>query len=190
MICCTAGYGVEFRAPLGRAGDEVDGAAVVGSEFLVEAAQHVADGATDVLAVDDLVVGLDAVEAEELDVRAREEVLRVLPQHEQTEHGRDGVVARCDHLGGGKLLLAGAVVGVEHLARDGLGQVLVLEVAKAEVVECGRGNALDVERGVGGAAALVEDALILRGGETAPRPDPDVDGAAVADRGVSRRVPR
>ena len=75
-------YGVEFRAPLGRTGDEVDGAAVVGPELLVEAAQHVADGATDVLAVDDLVVGLGAVEAKELDISTREEVLRVLPQHE------------------------------------------------------------------------------------------------------------
>ena len=63
----------------------------MGPEFLVEVAQHVAAGAADVLAVDDLVVGLGAVEAKELDADVREEVLRVLPQHEQTEHGRDGV---------------------------------------------------------------------------------------------------
>ena len=113
----------------------------------------------------------------ELDVRARKKVLGTAAECEHSDHGGNGVFNGQDHPRGGQAFLPRAVVHGERLRVKSARQVILLESADVEIGEGGAVERAEVEGRVAVAAALVEDTLVLRGGDGAAWPHADRDSA-------------
>ena len=153
----------------------------------VQVAHGVGDGTIEAGAVDDGIGAVGSGEAQELHVRAGNEVQRPVAEHQHAEHGGDRVRHPGDHLGGGEALFQRPVVAGEHLGVERARQMEILEPWQVEIGERGPVHRLRVERRVPVAAFLVEDAFVLRAGHRPARTDPYPDASLEPHRrGVGR----
>ena len=144
--------------------------------------EQIRDCAAYGLAVKNIVREVASVNSEELHVRAGQEILRILSNGQNAQHGRDGLICGSDHFCRGQLLIQTAIIGDQYFFGKGLDQVFVLKLGQVEVRRAGDGNGLNVEGAVSVPPLFIEHAFILRRRDAPSRTNADVDHSFVPNR--------
>src|ERR1019366_4176118 len=151
----------------------------VGLELLIQAADNLAEWAINVLRVLDRVTQGRSINAQELDVGARDEVACQLTQNEATRDGGNGLVNTLDHTAGGQPLLVGAVVLLQYIGGEGAWQVVLFKQPPVQVFELSVLNRMEIKRQIPIPPLFVQNALVLCGRNAAARASPHPDAAFV-----------
>ena len=148
----------------------------VGFHLLIQAADDLTERSINVLRVLDRVGQSRSINSQELDVGARDEIAGQFAQNQATGDRGDWLVNPLDHAGRGQTLLIGTVVLFQDIGSHGPGQVLLLKKPSIQIVQFGVLHRVEVERQIMMAALLVQNSLVLGGGNRTTRagsyPDP------------------